>query len=108
MPNLREIEKQEGGIIKKFKLQTSISASNKVLFDENQHIHKYASEGDIMKQWYGLREDLYVKRKAHQLAKLKKEYEVIRNKVRFIKGILDESVKLKGTKRTKIVMNLKA
>jgi len=51
---LRQIERQEG-IVKKFKLQTSISGSNYVLFDEESRIHRFATEEDIMKQWFGLR-----------------------------------------------------
>ena len=43
VPKLREIENKEG-IIKKFKLQTSLSSSNYVLFDEEGRINRYATE----------------------------------------------------------------
>lgn len=45
-----------------------------------------------MKEWYALRQNLYVMRKEHMLAKLKKEFETLRNKVRFIKAVINEEV----------------
>ena len=49
VPKLRAIEAAEGGLIKKFKLQTSLSGSNYVLWDEEGQIGRFAAEGDIMK-----------------------------------------------------------
>ena len=89
VPKLQEIMAEEGGILKKFKLQTSMSTSNFVLFNHKKQINRYKSEGDILKEWYNLRLDLYHKRKKHQLQKLKKDYEILKNKVRFITGIIN-------------------
>ena len=98
VPKLLEIEQKEG-IVKKFKLQTSLSASNQVLFNDKGQIYRYNTEEDIMKEWYSLRQNLYVRRKEHMLAKLKKEYETLRNKVRFIKAVINEEVQIKRVKR---------
>ena len=49
--------------MKKFKLQSSISGTNMVLFDANQKIKKYKDEGEILKEWIPLRLKLYEKRK---------------------------------------------
>lgn len=79
VPKLILIEKTEG-IVKKFKLQTSLSGSNYVLFNDKGQIHKYATEADIMKEWFDLRVQLYDKRKEHMLARLRKDYEMLKNK----------------------------
>ena len=41
VPNLKEIIEAEGGIVKKFKLTTSFSMNNMVLFDDNFIVKKY-------------------------------------------------------------------
>lgn len=45
--------------LKKYKLQTTMSTSNYVLFDEEGKIQKFETELDIMKHWFDLRADLY-------------------------------------------------
>lgn len=105
VPTLREIEKTEG-IVKFFRLQNSLSASNYVLFDSKGQIHKYKSEQDIVKEWFTLREKLYETRKAHQLAKLQKEQETLQNKVRFVQDVINESIQIKKVKKSAIVAQL--
>jgi len=52
-----------------------------------------------MKEWFNLRLNLYVRRKEHMLAKLKKDFETLRNKVRFIKEVINDEVTIKRVKR---------
>ena len=94
MPNLDQIEKAEGGIIKKFKLQSTINSSNLVLFNSQGQIHRYKHANDIVREWFGQRSILYEKRKDYQLQRLLKEFETLRNKARFIKAVIDGSVKI--------------
>lgn len=54
------------------------------MFNSQQKIFKYATELDILKEFFYLRETLYSKRKEYMLARLKKEYEILVNKVKFI------------------------
>ena len=89
VPNLMAIERKEGGIIKKFKLQNSLAGTNYVLFDQDGKIGKYSDEEAIMNQWFGLRTQLYVRRKEYMLAKLRKECETLSNKARFIKAVVE-------------------
>ena len=107
VPNLDKIERREGGIVKFFKLQGSLSESNQVLFNDKGQIYRYKAEEDIMKEWFGIRSTLYETRKAYILAKLKKEYETLVNKVRFIRAVIEETVKIKKVKRKDIVKQLK-
>lgn len=43
VPKLLDIERKEGGILKKFKLQSSLSSSNLVLFDEEGRITRFSN-----------------------------------------------------------------
>ena len=61
-----------------------------------------------MKEWFSLREHLYTLRKESQLAKLKREFEVLNNKVRFVKAVILDEVKIKQMKRQEIVNQLQA
>lgn len=61
-----------------------------------------------MKEWYGLRSELYVLRKEYLLSKLLKEYETLRNKARFIKAVIEEEVQIKRVKRKVIASQLKS
>ena len=47
-------------LIKKFKLQSSISTANLVLFDAEGKIQRYQDELHILKDYYKVRENLYV------------------------------------------------
>ena len=73
VPGLKEIMAQEGGIVKKFQLTSALSMNNLVCFDNKCRIKKFANECQIMEEYYPIRYDLYAKRKAHQLAMLRKE-----------------------------------
>lgn len=99
VPKLMEIERKEGGIIKKFKLQNSLSGSNYVLFDHEGKIGRFSTEEAIMRQWFGLRSQLYDRRKEYMLAKLKKECETLSNKARFIKAVVEGEVVIAGRKK---------
>jgi len=66
-------------------------------------LSRYKTEEDIMKAWYDLRSDLYVKRKAYMLSKLLKEYETLKNKARFIKMVINDEITIKKVKKAVIV-----
>jgi DNA topoisomerase-2 len=68
VPKLSEMNDDK--IQKSFKLQTTISCSNYVLFDAKGKIARYGSEIDILKEFFNLRKDLYEQRKEYMLAKL--------------------------------------
>lgn len=55
-----------------------------------------------------MREQLYQRRKEFLLAKLKKEYEILRNKARFIKAVIEEEIQIKRVKKVEIARSLKA
>lgn len=63
---------------------------------------RYKTTYDIMKEWFMKRQECYDLRKAYQLAKLKKESEILKNKARFIKAVIEEEVNIKRVKRMAI------
>lgn len=107
MDALQKKSKGKGGLMKFLKLKGSIATSNLVMFDHECKIYKYKQAEDIMKAWYDLRQELYVKRKAWQLRKLLKELRTLESKVRFIKMVLDDEIQIKRVKRRAIVTQLK-
>ena len=107
VPKLLEIMAGEG-IEKKFKLASSISANNYVLFDYEGKIKRYQSEEEIIREFFVLRKALYERRKEYLLAKLRKEYETLSNKVRFILGVINDEIKVSRVKKRVIVQNLKS
>jgi DNA topoisomerase II len=71
VPKLQQIIASPDGIEKKFKLTSSISANNYVLFDYEGRIKRYVSEEEIIREFFVLRKELYERRKAHMLASLR-------------------------------------
>lgn len=94
------------GIEKKFKLVGSISTNNYVLFDNQNKIKRYNNEQQILQEFFGLREQLYRIRKDYLLAKLKKEWVLIENKVRFILAIINNQITINRVKQKIIVAKL--
>jgi len=77
-----------------------------VLFDENGRLKRFDSEKEILEQFFGLRSELYAKRKNHSLAKLLKELRVLENKVRFITAIISKDLDVMGVPKSEISQEL--
>jgi len=58
-------ENKDGGLLKVFKLVTTCSTSNFVLFDENYKLARFQSANEIMERFYRVRLNLYDKRKKY-------------------------------------------
>jgi DNA topoisomerase-2 len=78
-----------GTIMKNFKLLSTISVSNFVLFAPDGKIKKYENELAIIEEFYEVREKGFIMRKEYMLAKLKKECVILQNKMRFILEVID-------------------
>ncbi|KAI5170713.1 DNA topoisomerase II [Nematocida sp. LUAm3] len=84
--------KEKGDLTKKYKLATVISTANMVAFDSNGSLKKYNSPEEILKEFYAIRKDLYIRRKAHLLQKLFTEKTILDNRVRFIKEVVENTL----------------
>jgi DNA topoisomerase-2 len=108
IPKLQEIMEKEGGIEKKFKLSTSLSTNNYVLFNYRGQIQRYSGAEQILAEFFDLRKEMYDRRKAYMLSKLMKDCETLANKVRFILAVIADEIRINKVKRRLIVQNLKA
>ena len=77
--------------------------TNYVMFNSAQKIYKYGDETDILKEFFDQRQGLYSMRKQYMLARLSKEYEILVNKVNFIRAVNSETLKINRVKRKVLI-----
>ena len=95
---LAELEAEEEGgaaILKLLKLTTTVSTSNMHLFDKECKLKKYNTVGEIIDDYYEVRMETYRTRKTYLLEEMAKVLTKLTNKVRFIKGVLDDTIDLR-------------
>ena len=95
--------------IKVFKLSTTVSTSNMVLFDSSSKIKKYANVNEIINDFYTVRLDLYTKRKEYLLDKVGFALAKNENKRKFISLVVNNEIQFKQYKhKNELVEVLKA
>ncbi|KAK1259798.1 DNA topoisomerase 2 [Acorus gramineus] len=99
------IARQEG-LMKKFKLTTTISTSNMHLFDLNGVIKKYDTPEQILEEFFHLRLEIYEKRKRVLLDNLEVDLLKLDNKVRFILGVVRGEIIVSNRKRAELFLEL--
>ena len=92
---------------KKFKLYTSRAITNMHLFDFEQKMKRYRTTEEIIDEWYPLRYNLYVTRKAHMLKVLEEQVKILHNKSRFIEEQCNNTLDLRNQSRAATVTLLK-
>ena len=93
-------------INKVFKLDSSIAATNYVLFDSNDRIKLYKDEIEILEEYFVIRLNCYKKRKAYEISKIIRDMTIINNKLKFIIYVIEEKIILRNKKRKVIIENL--
>lgn len=96
----------KGGLYAKFKLSTSLSTLNMNLFDTENRIIKYATPEDILKEFYKLRLEYYVKRKELLVKKLQEEQRMLSNKARFVEEVCSGSLIVSNRKKVELLHDL--
>ena len=98
----------EDKFIKKFKLQTTMLLTNMVLFNSENKIRRYHKVEEILEEFYDIRLEYYAKRKNFIIRNLKKELQILQNKVRFILAVTSEPplMKINKVKRKDIIVEL--
>lgn len=96
------------GLEKFFKLESSMSTSNMVLFDASGRLKRYESPDAILRDFYETRVRLYQRRKTLLADRLQETYERLDNKVRFIKAIISGTLVINNRKRDIILKDLVA
>ncbi|KAK4743859.1 hypothetical protein SAY87_010171 [Trapa incisa] len=97
--------KQEG-LLKKFKLTSTISTSNMHLFDAKGVIKKYDTPEQILEEFFPMRLDFYEKRKKSLLDNLEVELLKLDNRVRFILGVVNGEIIVNNRKRAELFLEL--
>ncbi|KAG9456462.1 hypothetical protein H6P81_000970 [Aristolochia fimbriata] len=95
------------GLMKKFRLTSSISTSNMHLFDSKGIIKKYDYPEQILEEFVPLRLEFYVKRKKALLENLELDLSKVDNKVRFILGVVHGEIIVSNRKRADLFLELK-
>ena len=98
---------EEQGLYEYFKLHKKFATSNMVLFTEEGGLKEYDSTTMIIKEFYKIRLEHYNKRKDHMLERLRRELEILSNKVRFILEVIEETLQVKKRKKSDILKELK-
>ena len=95
-----------GDLDKKLKLQTSLQLTNMVLFNHKGKLKKYASTKEILNEFFDLRISFYDKRKNYLISRLRRDLEILSNKCRFIRAVIDEEIKVRNVKKLDICQQL--
>ena len=88
-----EIEDYTGkDLLKDLKLRKTFRVSNMHLFHPTKGIHKYSSPEEILKDFVELREDHYVKRKAHLIKVLETRATMCGYKSKFVTMVIEGDI----------------
>ncbi|KAK8255374.1 DNA topoisomerase II [Phyllosticta capitalensis] len=96
----------EMGLEERFKLYKNLATSNLVAFDAQGRIQKYATELDILEEFYHVRLKFYEKRKQYMLDEMSKDLNKLTNQARFIQMIIDNKLVVSKKKKMVIVAEL--
>ena len=86
------------GVEKLLKLQSSLSTTNMHMFDKDCKLHKYRDVQEIIDEFYGVRIDVYQKRKAAQLSEMEHRLVRLSNRDKYIQETLTGSIDLRRMK----------
>lgn len=95
---------------KTFKLTSSLSINNMILYDRNHTIKKYNDTTEIIEDFFLLRQEFYVKRRKNMLAELKREKMLLTWRAKFILAVNtddeDEHIEVRNTSKSNIYKQL--
>ncbi|XP_050281805.1 DNA topoisomerase 2-like [Quercus robur] len=94
------------GLLKKFKLTTTISTTNMHLFDPRGMIKKYDNPEHILEDFFHLRLEFYEKRTKFLLNKREMELLKLEKKVRFILAVVKGEIIVSNRKRADLFVEL--
>jgi len=91
------------------KLNTTISTSNYILYNNNGKITKYDDPESIIDDFYEFRYNMYEKRKKFRIRLLENELDIIKYKIKYIRDIIADPpvIVVKKQKRNVVIERLK-
>lgn len=96
------------GIYNKFKLLAPMSTSNMVAFDPEGRLRRYSTAEDILKEFYYVRLDYYVKRKDNMSQQMRNHLERLTSRARFIKMIIDRELVISNRPKRDVIEELQS
>ena len=103
---LASVVNSPGGVIKKFRLSTTIQTTNMVAFDSEGKIRRYGHVGEILEEFYHQRLEYYEKRKEYLASRIKRDLEILENKKRFVEEVVKRQINIMNVKRKDLVAEL--
>merc|ERR1719183_3106130 len=98
--------RESGGYEHTFKLSSNLNETNMVLFDSEGRIQKYKNILQIMEEFCKVRMKYYKIRKDYLVQKLTLERDLLSNRARFIKMIIEKKLKINNRKKEEVVRDL--
>jgi len=98
--------KEQGGINQLFKMSSSLNETNMMLFDSEGKIQRYKNPLMIMDEFARVRLKYYKIRKDYLIHKLTLERDLLSNRARFIKMIIEKTLKVNNRKKDDVVKDL--
>lgn len=98
---------EKDNLEKAFKMRSSISLNNMMLFNADGKIKKYDSALDILREFADVRLSIYETRKAYLLARLTREREVLSAKARFVKMVIEGKIVIRKRKIVDLAQDLR-
>ena len=83
-----------------------MNLNNMYLFDIDYKLKKFDSPYDIIDYFYNVRLSFYEKRKASLIDKMKSESTILRNRIKFINGVITNKIKIHRQPKEKIEASL--
>uniref|UniRef100_A0A6C0JMP1 DNA topoisomerase (ATP-hydrolyzing) n=1 Tax=viral metagenome TaxID=1070528 RepID=A0A6C0JMP1_9ZZZZ len=90
------------GLEKLLKLFTTVSSTNMHMFNSQCKLHKYTSVEEVIDDFYGVRMDLYKKRKDYLVKDMEKKLVKLSNRARYIQETLKGTVDLRRKKADEV------
>jgi DNA topoisomerase II len=90
------------------KLTSSISCSNMHMFNETRVLTKYDSTVQVMEAFFPIRLEYYRLRKQYMVDQLENKLMILRNKIRFIRAILDKTLPILKMTTSQVLHQLSA
>ncbi|XP_062222323.1 DNA topoisomerase 2-like [Phragmites australis] len=97
---------KDEGLVKKFKLTTTIGTTNMHLFDSDGKIRKYDTPEQILEEFFKLRLEFYEKRKKALVENIELDLKKLCNKVRFIHCVVEKEIEVRNRKRAELFVEL--
>jgi DNA topoisomerase-2 len=95
------------GPVSFFKLTTSISLTNMVLYDSAGQIRRYESAEEILDDFFQVRMRYYEKRKAHLSEKLEEQMARLQNRWRFIQEVVSGTLVVQNRPKAQLWQELR-